>query len=75
MKAEIPKELYMAVVRVQAAENLDWNEACVRASQLIDVDKDNKRISKDIGMSVHTVYTVTSDLRAHGYRHWCKSKI
>lgn len=46
MKAEIPKELYMAVVRVQAAENLDWNEACVRASQLIDVDKFKKAVNR-----------------------------
>jgi len=36
VKASIPRELYMAIVRLQAAENLDWDEACLRAVDLLD---------------------------------------
>ena len=44
VKAEIPKALYMAIVRLQAAENLDWEDACVRAAELIDANsKEFKR--------------------------------
>lgn len=38
VKAEIPKALYMAIVRLQAAESLDWEEACERAAQLLDAN-------------------------------------
>lgn len=38
VKAEIPRALYMAIVRLQAAENLDWKDACIRAAELIDVN-------------------------------------
>ena len=38
VKAEIPKALYMAIVRLQAAESLDWEDACVRAAELIDAN-------------------------------------
>jgi len=38
VKAEIPRALYMAIIRLQAAENLDWEDACIRAAELIDVN-------------------------------------
>ena len=45
VKAEIPKALYMAIVRLQAAESLDWEDACVRAAELIDANsKEFKRL-------------------------------
>jgi len=36
VKCEIPKELYLAIVKLQAAEELDWPEACVKAAQLLN---------------------------------------
>lgn len=37
VKADIPKELYMAVVRLQAAEGTaDWLEACRRVAEFVD---------------------------------------
>lgn len=38
VKAEIPKALYMAIVRLQASESLDWEDACVRAAQLVNAN-------------------------------------
>jgi hypothetical protein len=38
VKAEIPKALYLAIVRLQASEGLDWEEACVKASELLDAN-------------------------------------
>jgi hypothetical protein len=38
VKAEIPKELYMAIVKLQAAEELDWEGACMRGAKLIDAN-------------------------------------
>jgi hypothetical protein len=37
------------------------------AQRLIAGDTDKKRIVKDIGVNLHTLYSVASDLRAHGY--------
>jgi hypothetical protein len=36
VKTSVPRELYMAIVRLQAAENLDWDEACLRAVDLLN---------------------------------------
>jgi hypothetical protein len=36
VKASIPRQLYMAVVRVQATHNLDWESACGKAAELVD---------------------------------------
>lgn len=46
VKIEVPKALYMAIVRLQAAESLDWEDACARAAQLIDAN------SAEFGMAV-----------------------
>jgi len=40
VKAEIPRELYHAIVRVQAAESLDWPEACQKAALLLDANSE-----------------------------------
>jgi len=32
----IPKELYMALLRIQVSENLDWDDACRRAAILLN---------------------------------------
>ncbi len=34
VQAIIPKALYQAIVKVQAAGNLEWGEACVRTAEL-----------------------------------------
>jgi rubrerythrin len=36
MRLEIPKELNQAIIRIQAAEDLDFIEACRRAATLVD---------------------------------------
>lgn len=40
MKTEIPWELHMAIIKLQASEELDYEQACQRASQLIDVNSE-----------------------------------
>ncbi|MCJ7633258.1 hypothetical protein MUP77_12810 [Candidatus Bathyarchaeota archaeon] len=36
VKDSIPRQLHMAIIRLQGAEDLDWDEACTRASVLIN---------------------------------------
>jgi flagellar biosynthesis/type III secretory pathway protein FliH len=38
IKTVIPWELHMAVIKLQASEELDYEQACKRASQLIDTN-------------------------------------
>ena len=35
-KIEIPRELYQAIIRIQADENLDFEDACLKAALLVD---------------------------------------
>jgi len=45
VRAEIPRELYMAIVKLQAAEDLDWPEACIKAARLLNSNSEEfKRI-------------------------------
>lgn len=37
------------------------------AQRLIAGETDKKKIVRDIGVSIHTLYTFASDLRADGY--------
>lgn len=46
VEALLPKELYMAIVRVQAEEELEWNGSCVRAAELID--SGGEKFKKDV---------------------------
>jgi len=47
VKAEIPKALYMAIVKLQAAKELDWEDACLKAAQLINSNSEEfKRLVK-----------------------------
>jgi len=43
VKTEIPWELHMALIKVQASEELDYEQACERASQLIDTNSEEYR--------------------------------
>ncbi len=36
VKASIPKSLYQAIIRIQAADDLDFEEACEIAGKLVD---------------------------------------
>jgi len=54
VKAEIPKALYMAIVRVQAAESLDWAEACNRAATLLDANSESSRRRLNVKQSACT---------------------
>lgn len=38
VKVEIPWELNMAIIKIQAAEELEFEEACIHASKLLDVN-------------------------------------
>ena len=40
VKTKIPWELYMAIVRLQGEEDLDWDQACIRTAELIDVKRE-----------------------------------
>jgi hypothetical protein len=35
VKASIPRQLQMAIIKIQAAEGLDWEPACKRASEIM----------------------------------------
>jgi len=54
VKAEIPKALYMAIVRLQAAESLDWEDACVRAAELIDAN--SKEFKRRVELEAQRLY-------------------
>jgi hypothetical protein len=43
VKCEIPRELYMAIVKLQASEELDWLDACVKAAQLLNSNSEEFR--------------------------------
>lgn len=36
VKVSIPRQLYMKLLKVQVSDNVDWDEACVKASKLLD---------------------------------------
>lgn len=40
VKTTIPWELYMAIVRLQGEEDLDWDQACIRTAELVDVRRE-----------------------------------
>jgi len=35
MKASIPRELYMVIVKLQADEDLDWDRACLKIAKIV----------------------------------------
>ena len=39
-KVEIPRELYMAIVKIQAEKDLDWYDACIEASRLVTTNRE-----------------------------------
>ena len=53
-KRPIPNGLYMAIIRLQAAENLSWNDACVRLSLLSDTN--NEKFKTAINRRAETIY-------------------
>jgi len=36
MKASIPRDLYMVIVKLQADEDLDWDEACSKVAKVVN---------------------------------------
>jgi hypothetical protein len=54
VRCEIPRELYMAIVRLQASEDLDWHDACVKASQLLD--SNSKEFRKAVEKEAQRIY-------------------
>lgn len=47
VEALIPREMYMSIIRLQGAEGLDWNQACVLAGQRIDANTKEFKILVD----------------------------
>jgi hypothetical protein len=37
------------------------------AQKFLSGEKDRKKVAREVGVSTHTIYTVSSDLRLHGY--------
>ncbi len=35
-KVAIPRQLYMEIIKIQASENMEWEDACLRAAAMID---------------------------------------
>jgi len=54
VKTSLPRELYMAIVRLQASENLDWDEACVRAAGLLD--QQGEKFKRAIELEAQRLY-------------------
>ncbi len=48
MKTEIPWALHLAIIKVQASEELDYEEACLRASQLMDTNSKEYRKAVEV---------------------------
>jgi len=46
VQAVIPKALYQAIVKVQAAGGLEWEDACVRTAEL--ADHGSKKFKRDV---------------------------
>jgi hypothetical protein len=40
VRAEIPRQLYQAVIRIQADEDLDWIDAAMKAAFLVDRNRE-----------------------------------
>lgn len=45
VKAEIPRQLHMALIKIQAEEDLDYDDACIRASILLDMNSEEHKKS------------------------------
>jgi hypothetical protein len=40
VRAEIPRDLYLALIRIQASEGLDWEGTCLKAAQLLNLNSE-----------------------------------
>ena len=53
-KVSIPRQLQMALLRLQVADNLTWNETCLRAATLLDINsEDFKRLINQKAESIY----------------------
>lgn len=55
-KDQIPRELVMAIVRIQAAEDLDFNRACIKAAILIDCNREVYK--KDVELRAQAIHKI-----------------
>ena len=53
-KISIPRSLYMSLIRIQADENLDLDEACNRAAELIE--SNSKKFKEAIKRESNRIY-------------------
>ena len=54
VKVPIPRQLQMAIIRLQGAEDLNWEEACVQASVLIDQNSEIfKKAAEDRALALY----------------------
>ena len=54
-RVSIPRELYVALLRIQVFENLDWDEACKRAAILLD--ENSKKFSRLVKSEAEKIYS------------------
>jgi len=56
VKAEIPRRLHMSILKVQVAENLDWENACARAAVLLDAN--SQEFKRAVELEAQRLYKV-----------------
>ncbi|MFH0897700.1 MAG: hypothetical protein V1850_06620, partial [Candidatus Bathyarchaeota archaeon] len=49
VKISIPKILYMDIVKIQASENLSWEDACQRAAERLDRNSEDFKKAVEAG--------------------------
>lgn len=54
VKAIVPRDFYLAIAGLQAANNLDWDEACSLAAERID--SNTKQFQKSVEQRAQSLY-------------------
>lgn len=84
VKATVPRALYLAILRIQAADSSDWTPACTKAAALIDSgserfkkmvrDEVNGRLNSELLTRVNrarkTIEVQAFERAKQGYEIW-----
>lgn len=54
-RIEVPKELYVAILKIQVSENLDWDDACRKAA--IIIDENSEKFSRLVKSEAEKIYS------------------
>jgi len=55
VKVQIPRELHMALLRIQVEGDLDWEEACLKAATLLD--RNSEEFKKAVKREAERIYS------------------